>query len=99
MRMDELAGEEQKHTEIEYHANYYDNANDDTDHDDDEDDHHDHEHEHGHDEFESFIVNRGEITDAAAFTAQVTRWTFASNLTPDIPRGSFTPSCESMTYS
>ena len=40
-------------------------------HDDDEDDHHDHEHEHGHDEFESFIVNRGEITDAAAFTAQV----------------------------
>ncbi|MFT7106393.1 MAG: cobalamin biosynthesis protein CobW [Yoonia sp.] len=36
-------------------------------HDEDEDDHH----EHGHDEFESFIVNRGEINDAAAFAAQV----------------------------
>jgi len=41
-------------------------------HDDDEDDHHhDHEHEHGHDEFESFIVSRGEIADANAFAAQV----------------------------
>jgi cobalamin biosynthesis protein CobW len=39
-------------------------------HDDDEDDH-DHEHEHGHDDFESFIVTRGEITDAAAFAAQI----------------------------
>ncbi len=34
--------------------------------DDDEDDHH-HEHEHGHDEFESFVVTRGEIEDPAAF--------------------------------
>jgi len=41
-------------------------------HDDDEDGHHhDHEHEHGHDEFESFIVSRGEIADANAFAAQV----------------------------
>ncbi|MEO1637624.1 MAG: cobalamin biosynthesis protein CobW [Pseudomonadota bacterium] len=41
-------------------------------HDDDEDDHHhDHEHEHGHDEFESFIVTRGEVADANAFAAQV----------------------------
>jgi len=39
-------------------------------HDDDEDDH-DHEHEHGHDEFESFIVTRGEVSDAPAFKAQV----------------------------
>ncbi|PUB14174.1 cobalamin biosynthesis protein CobW [Yoonia sediminilitoris] len=39
-------------------------------HDDDEDDH-DHAHEHGHDEFESFIVSRGEITDATAFAGQV----------------------------
>ena len=42
-------------------------------HDDDHDDdhHHDHAHEHGHDEFESFIVTRGEITDAASFATQV----------------------------
>jgi len=41
-------------------------------HDDDEDDHHhDHEHEHGHDEFESFIVTRGEVADANAFAEQV----------------------------
>ena len=41
-------------------------------HDDEDDDHHhDHEHEHGHDEFESFIVTRGEIADANAFAAQV----------------------------
>ena len=40
-------------------------------HDDDEDDHHDHAHDHGHDEFESFIVSRGEIADASAFAAQV----------------------------
>ena len=41
-------------------------------HDDDEDDHHhDHEHDHGHDEFESFIVTRGEVADANAFAQQV----------------------------
>jgi cobalamin biosynthesis protein CobW len=40
-------------------------------HDDDEDDDHDHDHDHGHDEFESFIINRGEIADVAAFTARV----------------------------
>ncbi|WP_108815585.1 cobalamin biosynthesis protein CobW [Loktanella sp. Alg231-35] len=41
-------------------------------HDDDEDDHHhDHEHEHGHDEFESFIVTRGELEDPNAFAEQV----------------------------
>ena len=39
-------------------------------HDEDHDDH-DHEHEHGHDEFESFIVTRGEIADATAFAEQV----------------------------
>jgi cobalamin biosynthesis protein CobW len=33
--------------------------------------HHDHEHEHGHDEFESFIVTRGEITDPKAFAEHV----------------------------
>ena len=33
----------------------------------DDDDHHDHEHEHGHDEFESFVVELGEVADANAF--------------------------------
>ncbi|WP_333712674.1 cobalamin biosynthesis protein CobW [Yoonia sp.] len=40
-------------------------------HDDEDDDHHDHAHEHGHDEFESFVVTRGEVTDAKAFAEQV----------------------------
>jgi cobalamin biosynthesis protein CobW len=40
-------------------------------HDDADDDHHDHEHEHGHDEFESFVVTRPEIIDAAGFARQV----------------------------
>ena len=40
-------------------------------HDDDEDAHHDHAHEHGHDAFHTFAVNMGEITDVAAFTAQI----------------------------
>lgn len=44
------------------------------DHDDDDDDDHDdddHHHDHGHDEFESFVVTRGEIGDPATFAAQV----------------------------
>jgi len=42
-------------------------------HHDDEDGDHDHdvEHEHGHDEFESFVVTRGEIADPAAFAERV----------------------------
>ena len=42
-------------------------------HDDDEDDdHHDDDHhDHGHDEFESFVVERAEITDPAAFATQL----------------------------
>ena len=40
-------------------------------HHDDGDDHDDHHHDHGHDEFESFVVERGEITDPAAFAEQV----------------------------
>ena len=41
-------------------------------HDDDEDDdHHDDHHDHGHDEFESFVVERDEIADPAAFAAQL----------------------------
>jgi cobalamin biosynthesis protein CobW len=41
-------------------------------HDDDEDDHgNDHHHDHGHDEFESFVVTRGEVSDPPAFAARV----------------------------
>jgi len=40
-------------------------------HDDDDDHEHDHAHEHGHDEFESFIVTRGEVADAKSFAGQV----------------------------
>lgn len=41
-------------------------------HDHDDDDHHeDHEHSHGHDEFESFVVELGEIADANAFAEKV----------------------------
>lgn len=40
-------------------------------HDHDDDDHHDHEHSHGHDEFESFVVELGEIEDATAFAEKV----------------------------
>ena len=43
----------------------------DDDHHDDDDHHHDHAHEHAHDEFESFIVTRGDVADAPAFKAQV----------------------------
>ena len=50
-------------------------------HDDDDDEHHhDHEHEHGHDEFESFIVSRGEIADANAFAEQVAEVIRAHNI-------------------
>jgi len=40
-------------------------------HDDDHDDDDHHSHAHGHDEFESFVVERGEIADPAAFAEQV----------------------------
>ena len=50
-------------------------------HDDDEDDHdHDHAHDHGHDEFESFIISRGEVTDAKAFADQVAQTIRANNI-------------------
>ena len=39
--------------------------------DDEEDDHHDDHHDHGHDEFESFVVERDEITEPAAFAAHL----------------------------
>ncbi|UXX84530.1 cobalamin biosynthesis protein CobW [Roseovarius pelagicus] len=53
------------------HEVHHHHHHDDDDHHDDEDHHHDHEHTHGHDEFESFVVTRPEISDPAAFAAQV----------------------------
>ncbi|MFN3661458.1 GTP-binding protein, partial [Yoonia sp.] len=47
-------------------------------HDDDHEE--DHHHDHGHDEFESFIVTRDEVTDAAAFAAQVSATIKANNI-------------------
>jgi cobalamin biosynthesis protein CobW len=41
------------------------------DHDEDGDEDDDHHHDHGHDEFETFIVTRGEITDPVGFAAQL----------------------------
>ncbi|MBR9864245.1 MAG: cobalamin biosynthesis protein CobW [Rhodobacteraceae bacterium] len=52
--------------EVHHHHHHHD---DDGHHDDDH--HHDHEHAHGHDEFESFVVERAEITDPTAFAQQV----------------------------
>ena len=40
-------------------------------HHDDEDDDHDHDHDHGHDDFESFVVTRGEIADPKSFADHV----------------------------
>jgi len=43
-------------------------------HDEDDHDHHhehDHHHDHGHDEFETFVVERAEITDPSVFAEQV----------------------------
>ncbi|MCP5083175.1 MAG: cobalamin biosynthesis protein CobW [Alphaproteobacteria bacterium] len=40
-------------------------------HDDDDNREDDHHHDHDHDEFESFVVDRGEITDPTAFAEQV----------------------------
>ncbi len=41
------------------------------DHDDEDDHHHDDEHQHGHDEFDSFAMTFGELTDVEAFRAKV----------------------------
>ena len=49
-------------------------------HDDEDDDHHDHEHEHGHDEFESFVVELGEVADANAFAERLADTIRAHNI-------------------
>ena len=55
----------------EVHHHHHHDDDHDHDHDHDHHHHHDHEHAHGHDEFESFVVDRGEVTDAKAFAEQV----------------------------
>ncbi|SLN16933.1 Putative metal chaperone YciC [Aquimixticola soesokkakensis] len=45
-----------------------------------DDHHHDHHHEHGHDEFESFVVELGEINDPKAFATQVAEVIRAHNI-------------------
>lgn len=54
----------------EVHHHHHDHDDNQDGHGND-DHHHDHEHAHGHDEFESFIVELGEIADAAAFAEKV----------------------------
>ena len=51
------------------HEVHHHHHHDDDHHDDHEDDHHHHDHD--HDAFESFVVERDEITDASAFAEQV----------------------------
>ena len=51
-----------------HHHHHHD---DEDDHHDDDHDHDHHHHEHGHDEFESFVVTRPEIADAAQFAETI----------------------------
>ncbi|WP_069301388.1 cobalamin biosynthesis protein CobW [Neptunicoccus sediminis] len=56
------------------HEIHHHHHHDEDDHHDDDHHHdhaHSHEHSHGHDEFESFVVERAEITDPSAFAKQV----------------------------
>ncbi|KAB7614335.1 cobalamin biosynthesis protein CobW [Amylibacter sp. SFDW26] len=57
--------------EVHHHHHHDDEDHHDDHHDDDHDHDHHHHHEHSHDEFESFVVDRGEITDPNAFAEQV----------------------------
>ena len=54
----------------EVHHHHHDHEEDDHHDDHHAEDHH-HHHDHDHDAFESFVVERGEITDATAFAEQV----------------------------
>ncbi len=62
------AAEDDLDARAEVHHHHHDHDADD-DHDEDDDDHH---HDHGHDEFETFVITRGEIADPAAFAARLT---------------------------
>lgn len=54
--------------EVHHHHHDHDETHDD--HDDDHHDHH-HHHDHDHDEFESFVVDLGEVVDPTAFSAKI----------------------------
>ena len=56
--------------EARHEVHHHHHDHDDEHHDDDHDDHH-HHHDHDHDAFESFVIERGEITDATTFAVQV----------------------------
>ncbi len=69
-----IGAEDDLSSRHEVHHHHHDEEHDhhDDHHDDDHDhDHHHHHHEHSHDEFESFVVDRGEIKDPNAFAQQV----------------------------
>ena len=60
-------GDMEARHEVHHHHHDHDNEH----HDDDDDDDHHHHHDHDHDAFESFVIERGEITDATTFAVQV----------------------------
>ncbi|AGI70449.1 protein CobW [Octadecabacter arcticus 238] len=57
--------------ELRHEVHHHHHDHDDDHHDDHEDHEIGHEHAHGHDEFESFVVELGEIEDANAFAIKV----------------------------
>ena len=63
------AAEEDLDARAEVHHHHHDHDEDDDDDHDEDDDHH---HDHGHDDFETFVVTRGEIADPVAFAARLT---------------------------
>ncbi len=54
-----------------HEIHHHHHAHDDEHHDDDHHDDHHHHQDHDHDAFESFVIERGEITDATTFAVQV----------------------------
>lgn len=57
--------------EARHEVHHHHHDHDDEHHDDDHHDDHHHHHDHDHDAFESFVIERGEITDATTFAVQV----------------------------
>ena len=64
-----IGAEDDMKARHEIHHHHHDH--DDEHHDDDHHDDHHHHHDHDHDAFESFVIERGEITDATTFAVQV----------------------------
>lgn len=57
--------------EARHEVHHHHHDHDDEHHDDDHHDDHHHHHDHDHDAFETFVIERGEITDATTFAVQV----------------------------